>query len=111
MRPFARYHTARDSAGRDADVRGHLADRKHPAQAAALEAIKELETALNATFQRHPDAEILRSMPGLGMILGAARVLGEFDDDPALMSAAPRLPAAGCQKSVTCPDLDVHVIR
>ena len=29
----------------------------------------------------HPDADIYRSLPGLGVILGA-RVLGEFGDDP-----------------------------
>jgi transposase/transposase IS116/IS110/IS902 family protein len=33
-------------------------------------------------FGRHPDAEIYRSQPGLGVILGA-RVLAEFGDDPA----------------------------
>ena len=33
-------------------------------------------------FGRHPDAELLTSLPGLGVIL-AARVLGEFGDDPA----------------------------
>ena len=32
-------------------------------------------------FGQHPDAEILRSLPGLGIVLGA-RVLGEFGDDP-----------------------------
>jgi transposase len=32
-------------------------------------------------FEQHPDAKIIRSLPGLGMILGA-RVLGEFGDDP-----------------------------
>ena len=32
-------------------------------------------------FEQHPDAEIVRSLPGLGLILGA-RVLGEFSDDP-----------------------------
>ena len=32
-------------------------------------------------FGRHPDAEIYTSQPGLGVIL-AARVLGEFGDDP-----------------------------
>jgi hypothetical protein len=31
--------------------------------------------------QTHPDADIYRSLPGLGVILGA-RVLGEFGDDP-----------------------------
>jgi transposase len=32
-------------------------------------------------FEQHPDADILRSLPGLGLILGA-RVLAEFGDDP-----------------------------
>lgn len=32
-------------------------------------------------FGRHPDAELITSLPGLGVIL-AARVLGEFGDDP-----------------------------
>src|SRR5207302_11390477 len=32
-------------------------------------------------FNSHPDAEIVRSQPGLGAVLGA-RVLGEFGDDP-----------------------------
>jgi transposase len=33
-------------------------------------------------FGRHRDAEIYLSQPGLGVIL-AARILGEFGDDPA----------------------------
>ena len=32
-------------------------------------------------FGRHPDAEIYRSQPGMGAVLGA-RVLAEFGDDP-----------------------------
>ena len=43
--------------------------------------IAELETALGEHFETHPDAEIYRSLPGLGVVLGA-RVLGEFGDDP-----------------------------
>ena len=43
--------------------------------------IAELEARLQEHFERHPDAEILRSLPGLGLVLGA-RVLGEFGDDP-----------------------------
>jgi transposase len=49
--------------------------------AAASESLKELEKALSASFEQHPDAEILDSLPGLGLVLGA-RVLGEFGDDP-----------------------------
>jgi transposase len=43
--------------------------------------IEALEGELSAHFERHPDAEILRSQPGLGTVL-AARVLAEFGDDP-----------------------------
>lgn len=43
--------------------------------------IEALESELSAHFERHPDAEILRSQPGLGTVL-AARVLAEFGDDP-----------------------------
>jgi len=43
--------------------------------------IGELETSLAAHFETHPDADIYRSLPGLGVVLGA-RVLGEFGDDP-----------------------------
>src|SRR6266536_3171240 len=40
-----------------------------------------LEEQVEEHFGRHPDAEIYRSQPGMGAILGA-RVLGEFGDDP-----------------------------
>jgi transposase len=43
--------------------------------------IVDLQTALADHFETHPDADIYRSLPGLGVILGA-RVLGEFGDDP-----------------------------
>jgi transposase len=43
--------------------------------------ITELETSLVEHFEKHPDADIYRSLPGLGVVLGA-RVLGEFGDDP-----------------------------
>jgi hypothetical protein len=45
------------------------------------EQVKALESQVEADFGRHPDAEIYRSQPGLGPVLGA-RVLGEFGDDP-----------------------------
>lgn len=50
-------------------------------QAAALEA--EVERC----FGQHPDAEIIASQPGLGVILGA-RVLAEFGDDPTRYATA-----------------------
>jgi hypothetical protein len=43
--------------------------------------IADLESALADRFEQHPDAVILRSLAGLGIILGA-RVLAEFGDDP-----------------------------
>jgi transposase len=45
------------------------------------EQVKTLQSQVEADFGRHPDAEIYRSQPGMGAILGA-RVLGEFGDDP-----------------------------
>jgi hypothetical protein len=63
-----------------------------PAYAASASALVAVLTAMVAQtevlarqveqgFGRHPDAEIYRSQPGLGTILGA-RVLAEFGDDP-----------------------------
>ena len=43
--------------------------------------LERLEGELASHLAAHPDAEIVRSQPGLGTILGA-RVLGEFGDDP-----------------------------
>jgi transposase len=45
------------------------------------EQVDRLEAELVDAFDRHPDAEILRSLPGLGAVLGA-RVLAEFGDAP-----------------------------
>jgi hypothetical protein len=49
--------------------------------AALDEQVKALQGQVEAHFGRHPDAEIYRSQPGMGQILGA-RELGEFGDDP-----------------------------
>ena len=43
--------------------------------------IAKLEQSIADRFEQHPDADIYRSLPGLGVILGA-RALGEFGDDP-----------------------------
>jgi transposase len=43
--------------------------------------IDTLARELEAGFDKHPDAVVVRSLPGLGTILGA-RVLGEFGDQP-----------------------------
>jgi transposase len=44
------------------------------------EQIGGLEQELKEAFEDHPDAKVLRSLPGLGSVLGA-RVLAEFGDD------------------------------
>jgi transposase len=55
---------------------------RHVALVATLNAqIRQLGTVMAEHFGRHPDAEIYTSQPGLGVVL-AARVLGEFGDDP-----------------------------
>ena len=43
--------------------------------------LASLEAALTSAFGAHRDAGIVRSQPGLGLVL-AARVLAEFGDDP-----------------------------
>lgn len=43
--------------------------------------VTELAQQLAVHFEQHPDAEVVRSLPGLGTIL-SARVLGEFGDEP-----------------------------
>jgi hypothetical protein len=43
--------------------------------------IGRLEAELTDRFEQHPAAKVIRSLPGLGMTLGA-RALGEFGDDP-----------------------------
>ena len=45
------------------------------------EQVRTLQEQVEEHFGQHPDAEIYRSQPGMGAILGA-RVLGEFGDDP-----------------------------
>jgi Transposase/Transposase IS116/IS110/IS902 family len=48
---------------------------------------KVLESEVETHFRPHPDAEIILSQPGLGLVLGA-RVLAEFGDDPARYASA-----------------------
>jgi len=51
------------------------------------EQVSALQGQVEAHFGRHPDAEVILSQPGLGVILGA-RVLAEFGDDHARYSSA-----------------------
>ena len=63
------------------DAYGTLARSAVALIVAFNEQVAVLEAALSEGFEQHPDAEIIHSLPGLGMTLGA-RVLGEFGDDP-----------------------------
>jgi transposase len=84
--------------------------------AAQVEVIATLNEQIDALgevvadhFGQHPDAELITSLPGLGVIL-AARVLGEFGDDPrryvdakarkAYAGTAPITRASGTKKVV-----------
>jgi transposase len=64
-----------------ADAMGVAVATLVPVIAALNAQIAVLEAELADRFDQHPDAKIVRSLPGLGTILGA-RVLGEFGDDP-----------------------------
>jgi transposase len=60
---------------------GHVVTAAVKVLAELTTQINALEQELTSAFEIHPDAEILRSLPGLGVVLGA-RVLAEFGDDP-----------------------------
>jgi transposase len=64
-----------------ADAMGAIVSSLVTVIAALQTQIGQLEQQLDDHFETHPDATIIRSLPGLGMILGA-RVLAEFGDDP-----------------------------
>jgi transposase len=64
-----------------AEALGHSVRAMVAVIAELVRQIDRLEGELTASFEQHPDAEILRSLPGLGPVLGA-RVLAEFGDDP-----------------------------
>lgn len=73
-----------EQLGRAAVITGAYAATVR-AQVAVLTVLNEQVTAMQgqveAHFGQHPDAEIVLSQPGLGVVLGA-RVLAEFGDDP-----------------------------
>ncbi|VBA37367.1 hypothetical protein LAUMK191_01873 [Mycobacterium attenuatum] len=72
--------------------------------------ITKLETSLAAHFEAHPDADIYRSLPGLGVVLGA-RVLGEFGDDPnRYTDAKSRKNYAGTSPLTVAPDKKCRVV-
>jgi len=77
---------------------------------AACDAAGDLEQAVTESFSLHPDAGIITSFPGLGLLTGA-RVLAEIGDDrsrfqdakglKAYAGAAPITRASGKTRSVT----------
>ena len=80
-----------------------------PCFAAAMPRSPPWSSALPASSAPHPDAAIVRSQPGLGVVLGA-RVLGEFGDAPhryatakgrkAFAGTAPVTPSSGLRTTV-----------
>jgi hypothetical protein len=67
---------------------------------AAVAAADELAEAATTHFERHPDAEIITSFPGLGMLAGA-RVLAEIGDDSARFADARGLKAFAGSAPIT----------
>jgi len=63
-----------------AEAQGEVARASLALIGAYTEQIAALERSLAEHFDQHPDAKVVRSLPGLGTVLGA-RVLGEFGDD------------------------------
>lgn len=67
---------------------------------AACVAADELAEAATAHFEQHPDAEIITSFPGLGMLAGA-RVLAEIGDDRSRFADARGLKAFAGSAPIT----------
>lgn len=67
---------------------------------AACVAADELAAEVEASFRAHPDAEILLSFPGLGVLTGA-RVLAEIGDDRARFADARGLKAYAGSAPIT----------
>jgi transposase len=67
---------------------------------AACESADQLEQSTTDAFERHPDAAIITSFPGLGLLLGA-RVLAELGDDRARFADARALKAYAGSAPIT----------
>lgn len=67
---------------------------------AACRAADDLAEAAIAHFDRHPDAKIITSFPGLGQLAGA-RVLAEIGDDPTRFADARGLKAYAGSAPIT----------
>jgi transposase len=70
-----------------ADAYGHVVTATVAVLQALNAQLAALEEELERALARHPYALVLLSQPGLGVVL-AARVLGEFGDDPARYATA-----------------------
>jgi transposase len=77
--------------------------------ASLTEQLASLETALTSAFDAHPDAGIVRSQPGLGLVL-AARVLAEFGDDPNRYASARARKAYAGTAPITRASGSRHVV-
>jgi transposase len=72
--------------------------------------IADLESALATELDQHPTAELLRSIPGLGPILGA-RVLAEIGDDTTRFATAQGLRAFAGTAPITKASGKSTVVR
>ncbi len=78
--------------------------------AAMRASVEQLEAELGREFETHPLARILRSAPGLGVIL-AARVLAEVGDDPDRFTTANGLRAFAGTAPVTRASGRSHYVK
>lgn len=77
---------------------------------ASQRAVDNLEAVMGLEFDAHPQAPILRSVPGRGPTL-AARVLGEIGDDPARFTEPSNLRAYAGTAPVTIASGRSHYVK
>jgi len=89
---------------------GHTVRGLIEAVVAMQHAVEDLAAELALEFDAHPQAAILRSVPGLGPIL-AARVLGEIGDDPTRFTDPNNLRAYAGTAPVTIASGRSHYLK
>ena len=89
---------------------GHTVRGLIEAVVAMQHAVEDLAAELALEFDAHPQAAILRSVPGLGPIL-AARVLGEIGDDPTRFTDPNNLRAYAGTAPVTIASGRSHYVK
>ncbi|MCV7153932.1 IS110 family transposase [Mycolicibacterium pyrenivorans] len=92
------------------DAYGHAVAGLIGTVVALQQAVDNLETEMGREFDTHPQAPILRSVPGLGPIL-AARVLGEIGDDPERFTEPGNLRAYAGTAPVTIASGRSHYVK